>query len=125
MAFVSAIPTVVDLHDAALTARLQHRIDHKTKPLGALGGIERLALRIGQILGSEAPQLEQPQMLVCAADHGLAARGVSAFPSDVTWQMVQNFLAGGAAVSVRWRPSSSIRSYVAPPMNSTFESFSV
>ena len=97
---ISAIPTIPDLHDAALSARLQHRIDHKTKPLGALGAIERLALRIGQILGSEAPQLEQPQMLVCAADHGLAARGVSAFPSDVTWQMVENFLAGGAAVSV-------------------------
>lgn len=97
---VSAIPTITDLHDDALTARLQHCIDHKTKPLGALGGIERLALRIGTILGSEAPQLEQPQMLVCAGDHGLAARGVSAFPSDVTWQMVENFLAGGAAVSV-------------------------
>ena len=100
---LSALPVttaIPDLHDAALTARLQHLLDHKTKPLGALGGIEQLALRIGQILGSEAPQLLQPQMLVCAADHGLAARGVSAFPSDVTWQMVENFLAGGAAVSV-------------------------
>ena len=95
-----SIPPIPDLHDAALTARLQHLLDHKTKPLGALGRIEPLALRIGQVLGSEAPQLEQPQMLVCAADHGLAARGVSAYPSDVTWQMVENFLAGGAAVSV-------------------------
>ena len=97
---VSAIPTISDLQDTALTTRLQHRIDHKTKPLGALGGIEQLALRIGAILGSETPQIESPQMLVCAGDHGLAARGVSAFPSDVTWQMVENFLAGGAAVSV-------------------------
>ena len=95
-----SIPTIPDLHNAALTARLQHLLDHKTKPLGALGRIEPLALHIGQILGSESPQLLQPQMLVCAADHGLAARGVSAFPSDVTWQMVENFLAGGAAVSV-------------------------
>ena len=95
-----SIPAILDLHDAALTARLQHLLDHKTKPLGALGRIEPLALHIGQILGSESPQLLQPQMLVCAADHGLAARGVSAFPSDVTWQMVENFLAGGAAVSV-------------------------
>ena len=99
-AATSLIPTIPDLHDAALGARLQHRMDHKTKPLGALGGIEQLALRIGAILGSEAPQLDSPQMLVCAGDHGLAARGVSAFPSDVTWQMVNNFLAGGAAVSV-------------------------
>ena len=95
-----SIPTIPDLHNAALTARLQHLLDHKTKPLGALGHIEPLALHIGQVLGSESPQLLQPQMLVCAADHGLAARGVSAFPSDVTWQMVENFLAGGAAVSV-------------------------
>ena len=97
---ISTIPTIVDLHDDALSARLQHCIDHKTKPLGALGALEKLALRIGTIVGSDAPQLQQPQMLVCAADHGLAARGVSAYPSDVTWQMVENFLAGGAAVSV-------------------------
>lgn len=94
------LPLVADLHDAALAARLQHAIDNKTKPLGALGRLEALALRIGAILGSETPVLAQPQMLVCAADHGLAARGVSAYPSDVTWQMVENFLAGGAAVSV-------------------------
>ncbi len=94
------LPLLADLTDAALTARLQHLLDHKTKPVGSLGRLEQLALRLGQILGSEAPRLEAPQMLVCAGDHGLAARGVSAFPSDVTWQMVENFLAGGAAVSV-------------------------
>ena len=93
-------PAITDLTDTALAARLQHLIDYKTKPLGALGQLENLALRIGQVLGQEAPRLEQPQMVVFAGDHGLAARGVSAFPSDVTWQMVENFLAGGAAVSV-------------------------
>lgn len=94
------IPSISDITDASLAARLQSAIDNKTKPLGALGRLETLALRIGLILGSEAPMLEAPQMLVCAGDHGLAARGVSAYPSDVTWQMVENFLAGGAAVSV-------------------------
>ena len=91
---------IPDLHDSLLSARLQHLIDHKTKPLGALGQIETLALRLGQILGDAAPLLREPQLIVFAADHGLAARGVSAYPSDVTWQMVENFLAGGAAVSV-------------------------
>ncbi|HJV71178.1 nicotinate-nucleotide--dimethylbenzimidazole phosphoribosyltransferase [Ideonella sp.] len=89
-----------DLHDAALAARVQHRIDHKTKPLGALGRLEALALQLALIQGTGHPRLEAPQLVVFAADHGIAARGVSAYPSDVTWQMVENFLAGGAAVSV-------------------------
>ncbi|WP_312304382.1 nicotinate-nucleotide--dimethylbenzimidazole phosphoribosyltransferase [Pulveribacter sp.] len=97
---MNIIPDIPSIADAALAARLQSLIDHKTKPLGSLGRLETLAVRIGLILGSEAPVLQAPQMLVCAADHGLAARGVSAFPSDVTWQMVHNFVTGGAAVSV-------------------------
>jgi len=94
------LPDVPSIDDPALAARLQAALDNKTKPLGALGRLEALALRLGLILGTERPSLEAPQVLVCAADHGLAARGVSAFPGDVTWQMVHNFLSGGAAVSV-------------------------
>lgn len=91
---------IEDLHDPALAQRLRHKLDRKTKPVGSLGQLEALALQLGLVLGSETPNLRAPQVLVCAADHGLAARGVSAYPSDVTWQMVENFLAGGAAVSV-------------------------
>ena len=94
------LPKIETLHNEALAAVLQHKIDHKTKPLGSLGALEALALRLGLILGSEAPELSAPQLVVFAGDHGLVARGVSAYPSDVTWQMVENFLAGGAAVSV-------------------------
>ena len=98
MAFT--IPDIADITQPSLAERLQHKLDNKTKPQGSLGQIERLAHRIGLILGNEAPALKDPQLVVFAGDHGLAARGVSAYPSDVTWQMVENFLAGGAAVSV-------------------------
>ena len=96
----TAYPLVPDITDDTLARRVQGRLDQKTKPLGALGQIEGLALKLACVLGTDAPRLQAPQMLVCAADHGLTAHGVSAYPSDVTWQMVENFLAGGAAVSV-------------------------
>ena len=96
----TTLPAIAPLDDATLAQRLQQLLDNKTKPVGSLGRLEALAHRLGTILGTERPELRQPQMLVCAGDHGLAARGTSAYPSDVTWQMVENFLAGGAAVSV-------------------------
>ena len=94
------LPDVLPISNNNLGKDLQSKLDNKTKPIGALGHLENLALRIGLILGNKNPELIKPQMLVCAADHGLTAEGVSAYPSDVTWQMVENFLAGGAAVSV-------------------------
>jgi nicotinate-nucleotide--dimethylbenzimidazole phosphoribosyltransferase len=91
---------IIDLNNPTLRERLEHKINNKTKPPGSLGRIEELAIQLGLILQTESPQLTSPQMIVCAADHGIVAHGVSAFPSDVTWQMVENFLSGGAAVSV-------------------------
>jgi nicotinate-nucleotide--dimethylbenzimidazole phosphoribosyltransferase len=86
--------------DAEVGRAVQARLDLKTKPRGSLGGLERLAVRIASIQRSESPALGTPVVIVCAADHGVAAEGVSAFPASVTAQMVANYAAGGAAVSV-------------------------
>ena len=94
------LPTLANLHDPSLHSVLQDAMDNKTKPPGSLGRLEALAVKIGEILGTDKPLLAHPQMVVFAADHGLTAQGISAFPADVSWQMVENFLTGGAAVSV-------------------------
>lgn len=85
--------------DPALRARVRHAIDVKTKPPGSLGRIEELALQLALIQETEAPRVEA-HLLLCAADHGVVAEGVSAWPQEVTAQMVANFLAGGAASTV-------------------------
>jgi len=94
------IPAIASPFDASLAARLEARINDKTKPLGSLGALERLARQIGLIQGSDHPVLRQSAIVVCAGDHGVTAEGVSAYPQSVTWQMVENFLAGGAAINI-------------------------
>ncbi len=79
---------------------LQEKIDGKTKPVGALGTLETLAFQMATVFESLNPKIINPNIVVFAADHGIANHGVSAYPQDVTRQMVGNFLDGGAAINV-------------------------
>ncbi len=92
--------------DDSFAAEIQARIDNKTKPVGSLGLLEKVALQLALIQSQNKPQpvdsiaICKPSMLVFAGDHGVAEEGVSIAPSEVTQQMVANFLAGGAASTV-------------------------
>lgn len=114
------IPDIKPTADAALSAALDEAINNKTKPLGSLGMLEPLARQIGMIQHSTRPQLVAPAIIIFAADHGIVAENVSAYPQDVTWQMVENFLADGAAINVFARQNRCVLHIVDAGVNHDF-----
>ena len=89
--------------DAAAMRRAEARHLTLTKPPGSLGRLERVSVRLAGIYGTERPAVRGSAVIVAAGDHGVVAQGVTGYPQAVTAQMVRNFLAGGAAVSVMAR----------------------
>ncbi len=86
--------------DAGAMKAARERQDVLTKPQGSLGRLEELSIQVAGIRGEAVPRIEHKVVVTMAADHGVAAQGVSLFPSDVTPQMVLNFLQGGAGINV-------------------------
>jgi nicotinate-nucleotide--dimethylbenzimidazole phosphoribosyltransferase len=83
-----------------LMERAQEKLDDLTKPLGSLGKLEDFARRIAGISGTLCPTIKRKVIFVMAGDHGVAEEGVSAYPQEVTFQMVYNFIRGGAGINV-------------------------
>jgi nicotinate-nucleotide--dimethylbenzimidazole phosphoribosyltransferase len=92
---------------AAAGAAAQRAFDAKTKPRGSLGRLEALAARVAALEAVAIPARPEAAIVVAAADHGVAAEGVSAYPAEVTAQMVANFVAGGAAINVLAREAGA------------------
>jgi nicotinate-nucleotide--dimethylbenzimidazole phosphoribosyltransferase len=115
-----SVPQINSTHDTTLSEALDKAINNKTKPLGSLGILESVAKQIGMIQKTARPQLINPSIFVFAGDHGIVAENVSAYPQSVTWQMVENFLAQGAAINVFARQNRSALYIVDAGVNHDF-----
>ncbi len=94
-----AIDAIGPLDESAMAAAAAH-LDRLTKPAGSLGRLEELVITLAGVTGRPAAPVARRAIVVAAGDHGVAGRGVSAYPSSVTPQMVANFVTGGAAINV-------------------------
>ena len=98
-AWLANLVSAIRPAERADATAVQAHLDQLTKPIGSLGRLERLALRLALICGDPPPALRRRTVLVLAGDHGVAAQGVSAYPAEVTAQMCRNYASGGAAIN--------------------------
>src|SRR3989442_4669458 len=103
---LSSLLSAIAAPPADAFAEAQRHLDSLTKPPGSLGRLEEIAARLAALRGG-TPCVERPVIFTFAADHGVVAEGVSAYPQSVTAQMVENFLRGGAAVNVLARQAGA------------------
>lgn len=96
---LAAVISAVTSTDPAAEDRAWERLDSLTKPPRALGRLEQIAATVARIQDTDHPSVASKAILLMAGDHGVVAEGISSFPQDVTWQMVANFSAGGAAIN--------------------------
>jgi nicotinate-nucleotide--dimethylbenzimidazole phosphoribosyltransferase len=114
------LPQIAATTNPELAARLDRAIANKTKPPGSLGMLESVAHQLGLIQQTVEVELRKPAIIVFAADHGVVDEGISAYPQSVTWQMVENFLAGGAAINVFARQNGCALQVVDAGVNHVF-----
>ncbi|MEY3376989.1 MAG: hypothetical protein RL463_1299, partial [Bacteroidota bacterium] len=100
---------------------IKTKIDSKTKPIGSLGILESIATQLSKIQNNLNPTLSCPTIFIFAGDHGIAKHGVSAYPQEVTWQMVHNFVQGGAAINVLARQHQIVVKIVDTGVNYDFK----
>lgn len=115
------LPTIPTLDEAAMQAA-RDRQDQLTKPRGSLGRLEELSIQLAGMKADPLPSVERKAVIVMAADHGVTAEGVSAYPAEVTRQMVLNFLRGVAAINVLTRQAGARVTIVDIGVAAEFES---